>query len=187
VPGGTEAVPVAAIVSSPMLDRVDGGRAVLLGLADAQRLFDHPGRIDQVLLAARPGVSMSSLQHDLANQLNGTALVGPPGGATGAGSKDLASYLLVTQAGGLIALVVAAVLVFNTMAIAMAERRRDIALARSLGATRRQLLAAALAEAAFVGAAGTALGLIAGGVLAQLVVPLARYAYQAVSPVDTPS
>jgi putative ABC transport system permease protein len=70
--------------------------------------------------------------------------------------------------------------------MAAAERRTEIALARSLGSTRRQLLLVTLTEAALLGCAGTAVGLLAGGALARVVVPLARFAYGGGAPVDLP-
>ncbi|HYD10033.1 MAG TPA: FtsX-like permease family protein, partial [Acidimicrobiales bacterium] len=84
-------------------------------------------------------------------------------------------------------LLAALVLVFHTMSMATAERRTEIALARSLGSTRRELLLVTLAEAGLLGVAGTIVGLAAGGVLARIVVPLARVAYGGGAPVDLPT
>lgn len=186
-PQGLTAVRVTAIISSPLLGRVNSAMAALLPLSEAQRLFGHDGRVDQVLVAVKTGTKLDVVQADLTRQLAGRATIGPPGFSTGASSSDLKSYLLTTSAGGLIALVVAAMLVFNTMSMAMAERRIEIALAGSLGATRRQLLVAALGEAALLGAVGTVTGLVAGALLAQALVPLASHAYGPVSPVDIPT
>jgi putative ABC transport system permease protein len=180
-------VPVRAIVTAPLLARVDSGMAALQPLRDAQRLFGRVGRIDQIIVAAKPGANVAALEADLARALAGRAIVGAPGSATAGSASDLDAYLLATEAGGLIALVVAAMLVFNTMTMAMAERRTEIALAGALGATRRQLLVATLGEATLLGALGTLAGLVAGGVLARAVVPLASRAYSAVSPVDIPT
>jgi putative ABC transport system permease protein len=88
---------------------------------------------------------------------------------------------------GAILVLAALVLVFHTMSMSTAERRTEIGLARSLGSTRRQLLAVTLTEAGLLGVAGTALGLFAGGALAVVVVPLARVAYGGGSPVDLPT
>ena len=186
-PEGVADVRVGAVVSSPLLSHVNAGMAAFLPLADAQRLFGRAARVDQMMVRGKPGTKVDTLEADLARQFAGQAVVGPPGVATGASSSDLKSYLLATEAGGLIALIVAAMLVFNTMTMAMAERRTEIALAGSLGATRRQLLVASLGEAALLGAVGTVLGLVIGGLLAQVVVPLVSRAYSPVSPVDIPT
>jgi len=78
-------------------------------------------------------------------------------------------------------------LVFHTMSMATAERRTEIALARSLGSTRRQLLVVTVTEAGLLGVAGTVVGLVAGGLLARVVVPLAGIAYAGGTPVDLPT
>ncbi len=65
-----------------------------------------------------------------------------------------------------VALVVAAFGIVNTFAILAAQRVRESALLRAIGASRRQVLTAALVEAAVVGLAGSALGVALGVVLA---------------------
>ena len=60
------------------------------------------------------------------------------------------------------ALLVGAFIIFNTFSITVAQRAREFALLRSLGATRRQVLAAVAGEALILGAAASVLGLVAG-------------------------
>ena len=66
----------------------------------------------------------------------------------------------------LVALVVAAFGIVNTFTILAAQRVRESALLRAIGASRRQVLTAALAEATVVGLVGAALGVALGVVLA---------------------
>ena len=66
---------------------------------------------------------------------------------------------------GLVALLVSVLAVASTMFTAVVERRREIGLRRVVGATRRQVLAQLLLEAALLGLAGAALGIL-GGTLA---------------------
>jgi putative ABC transport system permease protein len=65
-----------------------------------------------------------------------------------------------------VALVVAALAVANTMVTAVVERRREIGLRRVVGATRGQVVRALVAEAATLGAAGAVAGTIAGALAA---------------------
>jgi putative ABC transport system permease protein len=183
---GITGMRVAAVVSSSQFDRVNGGMAAAMPLADAQQLFGRPGRVDQILLRARPGADLAALRRDVATQVDGIAIVGSPGETMGGGSVDFAAVRTLTNLVGAFVVLAALVLVFHTMSMATAERRKEIALARSLGSSRRQLLLVTLTEAALVGVAGTAVGLVVGGMLARLVVPLARYAYAGTSPVDVP-
>lgn len=184
---GITRLPVAAVVSSPLISRVNGGLAAAMPLADAQRIFDRPGRVDQILVLAKEGTDLSDLRHDIATTIKGTGVVGAPGEATGGGSTDFAAVQGLTNMMAVFVLFVAVILVFHTMSMASAERRTEIALARSLGSSKRQLMAGTLIEAALVGVAGAAVGLLAGAGLARLVVPLARYAYGGTAPVDIPA
>ena len=62
-----------------------------------------------------------------------------------------------------------AFLIFNTMAMTVAERARDIGLLRAAGMTRRQVTQLVLVSAGHLAVAGVALGLAAGIGLAALV------------------
>ena len=62
----------------------------------------------------------------------------------------------------LISLVVAAIVIFNTFTILAAQRRRELALLRCVGASRRQVFTGMLAEAVVIGAAASAAGVLAG-------------------------
>lgn len=61
-----------------------------------------------------------------------------------------------------IALLVAGLVIGNTFSILLAQRRRQIALLRCVGATRGQVRRQVLAEAGMVGILGSALGVVAG-------------------------
>jgi putative ABC transport system permease protein len=81
-------------------------------------------------------------------------------------AKDLDRALVVLNSlivgSGIVALVVASLAVTNTMFTAVVERRREIGLWRVVGATRRQVIAALVAEAASLGVVGSLLGLVVG-------------------------
>ncbi|MEL7208219.1 MAG: ABC transporter permease, partial [Actinomycetota bacterium] len=61
-----------------------------------------------------------------------------------------------------IAVVVGMVIVTNTFTVSLAQRTEELALLRLVGTTRRQLLSQVVLEAVFLGAAGTAVGVVAG-------------------------
>ncbi|WP_106397283.1 ABC transporter permease [Actinocorallia populi] len=63
---------------------------------------------------------------------------------------------------GLISLLVAGLVIANTFTILVAQRARELALLRCLGATRRQVFGAVVVEAALVGLVGSLAGLAAG-------------------------
>ncbi len=65
-----------------------------------------------------------------------------------------------------VALVVAALAVANTMVTAVVERRREIGLRRVVGATRGQVVRLLVAEAVLMGAVGAVFGTAGGGAVA---------------------
>ena len=65
-----------------------------------------------------------------------------------------------------VALLVGGFLIFNTFAVTVAQRTREFALLRTLGASRRQILQSVLAETVVVGLVASILGIIGGLLLA---------------------
>lgn len=63
---------------------------------------------------------------------------------------------------GGIAVLVGAFIIFNTFSITVAQRRREFALLRTLGATRSQVLSTVVVEAAVIGVGASVIGLFAG-------------------------
>ena len=61
-----------------------------------------------------------------------------------------------------VALFVAAFLIFNTFSITVAQRTREFAMLRTLGASRRQIITSVVLEAFVVGLIASALGFVAG-------------------------
>ena len=85
---------------------------------------------------------------------------------------DVLAILLLLFAA--IALFVAVLVIANTFSILFAQRRRDLALLRCVGVTRRQLRRSVRLEALVLGAAASALGLLVGTGLGHGLVALAR-------------
>ncbi|TDE26782.1 FtsX-like permease family protein [Actinomadura sp. 6K520] len=94
----------------------------------------------------------------------GRVYTGPELGAVlaksaGADTEIIRTGLLIF---GLVAMLVSALVIYNTFAILIAQRMREMALLRCVGATRRQVFGGVLAESAVVGLVGSLLGLAAG-------------------------
>src|SRR6185503_12658585 len=85
-----------------------------------------------------------------------------------AASESLSrSYRVNLNVLALVALFTGGLLVFSTQALAVVRRRAQLALLRVLGVTRGGMLALLLAEAAVIGAAGAAAGIVLGQLLAE--------------------
>ncbi|MEU0785967.1 FtsX-like permease family protein [Streptomyces sp. NPDC006173] len=137
--------------------------------ADAERyLTPKPGEAASIRVRAGPGVG----QHDLVTRLTPVLPAGVEaitGQESAQENTDMISsrfltiftMLLLVFSG--IALLVATFSIHNTFAIVVAQRTRENALLRALGASRRQVTASTLAEATVVAVTASAVG-IAGGV-----------------------
>jgi putative ABC transport system permease protein len=90
-------------------------------------------------------------------------------------TRDLAGGLEMGVAiGGAAALVVGLFLVYNALSVSVAERRRDIGILRSSGATRSQIVQLFVGEATLLGVAGALAGLPLGLGLGWLALRLMR-------------
>jgi putative ABC transport system permease protein len=96
---------------------------------------------------------------------------------TPAARGQLAQATLLSTEQGLtslsaVSLVAGALVILNTFLMNLGERRRQLAVWRALGATRRQVTGLLLGEAAFLGILGTLIGIPAGLGLASVVMQL---------------
>ncbi|WP_214413490.1 ABC transporter permease [Sphaerisporangium fuscum] len=121
----------------------------------------------EVDVAAAPGVTPEKLKSAVAaalpgkghEVLTGKELASRLAKANGADTEVLAAGLLMF---GLVAMFVAALVIYNTFNILVAQRAREMALLRCIGATRKQVFGSILLESAVVGLIASALGLLAG-------------------------
>jgi putative ABC transport system permease protein len=133
-------------------------------LPQATELFaQRPDTISSVLVAAEDGVSQTTLRQEITEQLPARieALTQPELTAEqndeiGADFLDMFSMILLAFAG--IALVVATFSIHNTFSILVAQRTRESALLRAIGASRRQVVTAVGIEALVVGVIASAVG-----------------------------
>ncbi len=144
-----------------------GASLVLFDTPTAQDLFlDGRDAYHSVALTAEEGVSQSELAAT-AQQMLPEGLEAVTGDKVAKETQDaigevlnfLNIFLLVFAA---IALVVGTFLIINTFSILVAQRSRELALLRALGASRRQVTRSVLIEAIVVGFVGSTLGLLTG-------------------------
>jgi len=143
-----------------------GATFVVFDLPTAQALFDKRGQVDFAYVAGREGLSEEEVAAAVRRALPGDAQVRTAKQEAEAGADDIGEALGFLTTGLLafafIAVLVGAFLIFNTFSITVAQRSRELALLRTLGATRRQVLRSVLLEALVIGLLGSVLGLLAG-------------------------
>ncbi|MFF3845565.1 ABC transporter permease [Streptomyces sp. NPDC002328] len=144
-----------------------GGSLALFDTATAQRLFGKPGTYHEIDVTAKPGVSQAALRAELVKAL-------PKDLTETATGEQLASdqaEMITRQMSGLkqtllvfagIALFVGTFIIANTFTMLVAQRTKELALMRAVGASRRQVTRSVLIEAFAVGAVAAVAGLVAG-------------------------
>ena len=147
-------------------------RFAVMDIAGAQSNFERLGLITRVDLRLKPGIDLAVFRDRLQQHLPAGIAVERPDASLAASASVSRSYRVNLNVLALVALFTGGLLVFSTQALAVVRRRAQFALLRVLGVTRRRLVASLLAEGALIGAAGGALGLGAGYVLAEAAVRL---------------
>jgi putative ABC transport system permease protein len=146
--------------------------AVLMDIAAAQRVLNRFGRVDRILVKLPKDASLQEWQGRIREILPVGMEIRPLGTGTGQNRKMLAAFRWNLRLLSYIALLVGAFLIFNTISISVVRRRHEIGIVRALGATRTNVLAAFLGEAAFLGLAGALVGLPLGRFMATGAVKL---------------
>jgi putative ABC transport system permease protein len=167
VEGGREArYRVTGIAEYGNASSIAGDTLAIFNLANAQELFDEHGRLDQINVAAKSGVSDATLLAQIRSVLpphtqvrTGHTQAQTEANDYRAAIQTLRDFLL---AFGGIALFVGAFVIANTLSITVAQRTREFATLRTLGATARQVRRTVVLEALLTGLLASAVGLFVG-------------------------
>ena len=144
----------------------------------AQELLDREGQFDSISVAAKDGTSEEELVDAIAAELPaGTTVQTATAEAEDAQDEigqftSIIRYFLLAFAG--ISLFVGAFVIFNTFSITVAQRTREFATLRTLGASRRQVLGAVILESLAIGILASLIGLGLGLLLAEGIQALFR-------------
>jgi putative ABC transport system permease protein len=149
---------------------IGGATLAVFDVPTVQRILNEPGRYDGIAALAKSGVTPTRLAAEIAPSLPSNVQVKTATQQVGKDTKTVSSGLSVFQyfllAFAAIALFVGAFVIFNTLSITVAQRTRELATLRTLGASRRQVLRSVLLESATIGLLGSVAGLFLGLALA---------------------
>src|SRR4051812_46467590 len=144
----------------------------------AQKLLDRVGSFDTVSIDAEPGTSGAQLVRTIAPLLPANLQVKGAEASVKAAEADwnhsmatIRAFLLVF---GGIALLVGAFVIFNTLSITVAQRIRELATLRTLGASRKQVMRSVVVEGLVLGTLASVIGLIAGYGIAKTMMAVVR-------------
>ena len=140
---------------------------LVVDVATAQELLHAPGRLTHIDLALPEDGNAAAIVARIQALLPPGASL-EPAGTRGRGLEAMTeSFQLNLRAMSMLALLVGVFLVYNTMTFSVVQRRGLIATLRTLGVTRAEIFRTISAEALWLGAIGTALGLVLGTLLAR--------------------
>ena len=172
---GVTPVTLTGTVTFANVSSIGGTTIVIATKDDVQRWFRLEGRANSIAVQAQPGVSPQLLARRIAAAL-------PTSVEVRTGQQDAADQAKQTTqaindflrpallAFGVIALFVGAFIIFNTFTITVAQRLRELGLLRTIGASRRQVMASVVGEAFVIGLVAGIVGLFAGYGFAALLV-----------------
>lgn len=157
---------VSGIAAFGEVDSPAGATVSMYTLPVAQELFGTPGTYSEISVVATDGTSQEQVVANLAAVLPaGTeAVTGAERTAEdqSAIAEALGFFNTFLLAFAAVALVVGAFIIYNTFSIVLAQRTRELALLRAIGASRRQVLSSVMAEAVIVGVLASMVGMVLG-------------------------
>lgn len=171
--GPTLDAKIAGIATFGDTDNFAGASFVLMDTVNAARFFGREGMVQLVQVQADPGVSRSDLVERLGSGL-------PDGLEVVNASTYIAEQQDDVQEGfsvfgavlsgfATVSLIAGAFLIYNIFGIVVAQRTRELALLRAIGASRSQVRRSVLVEAVVTGLIASLVGLVAGLGLAVLL------------------
>jgi putative ABC transport system permease protein len=166
-PTGSRTVTVSGVFTFAAQSSLGGSLIIDTTLPDAQQWFGLPGQVSEIDAKGVAGVSPDTLAGRV-------RAVVPPGAEVKTGAQAAADQTkqlsdaigtflkpALLSFGG-IAVLVGAFIIFNAFSMTVAQRRREFAMVRALGASRRQVLVSITVEALAMGVFASLLGLVAG-------------------------
>ena len=167
---------VSGTVSYGSVDSLGFASIAVWDTKTAQSLLNREGRYDSLSIAAKKGTSSAALVRAIKPLLPANLEVkdsAQQAKADAANINDgLKTIRLVLLGFGGIALLVGAFVIFNTLSITVAQRTREFATLRTLGASRKQVKRSVVLEGLVIGLIASLLGLVAGYGIAKGMVAL---------------
>ncbi len=158
---------IGTLAGSPARTAQNLDNLLLADIATAQEILGMVGRLSHIDAIADDAVAAR-----IKRALTGAEQLVRAGARDAAVQQMTRAFYTNLTALSLLALLVGAFLIYNTIAFMVIQRRALIGNLRALGVTRREIFRVIIGEAAAIGIIGSALGLILGSALAQLLLDL---------------
>ena len=143
-------------------DRPGDATLMLVDIAQAQEWLGMAGRLTRIDVRIPRGSAGGAALAELRRELPPGAQLEPAAGQVRDTLDMTSAFSTNLTAMSLLALLVSALLIYGAVSFTVIQRRRNIAVLRAIGATRREMLTILLTEAAALGASGAGLGVLLG-------------------------
>ncbi len=168
--GPVERLRISGIVKFGSVSTIGGATLAGFDLPTAQHIFGKPGKLDEIAVAANQGVPDDRLLSQIRSILPPQTQVRTSQAQSREDSKETDSFISFLQKfllgfGG-VALFVGSFVIANSLSITIAQRTREFATLRTIGASRGQILRSVMLEAVVMGTLASIVGLFAGLALA---------------------
>jgi putative ABC transport system permease protein len=168
--GPSKSVTISGVFRFGSGGSLAGATLTAFDVKTAQQVFNLAGKYNTVLASAEPGVSQDTLLQRIqavipknAEALTGQELADQQSSQITDSFSGFSTFLLVFA---YVALFVGAFIIANTFQMLVAQRTRELALMRAVGASRGQVTRSVLLEAFVVGLIGSTIGLGLGVLIA---------------------
>ena len=170
LPVGTEEFEIVGIVTFGDADNLLGATLAIFDFGTAQRVFEFHGEVSSISILSESGADQALVQAQIADVLPEQVEVVTSQQQTEDDTDEFSEGLgfintiLLVIAG--VAVFVGAFIIQNTFRIIVAQRTRELAMLRAVGATGRQVMVMVAIEALIVGVVASAVGIAAGVLIA---------------------
>src|SRR5829696_4777604 len=169
--GPQRSMTVCGIAKFGSVDSIGGATFAVFDVPTAQKLLDKEGQLDVIYVTPKSGVSETQVADQVKPLLPSSAQIETGDAAGKAAASEVNDglkffqYLLLAFAG--IALIVGSFVIFNTLSMTVAQRVRELATLRTLGASRKQVFRSVLLEGFVTGLVAAIVGLLFGLLIAK--------------------
>jgi putative ABC transport system permease protein len=158
---------VRGIMKTGGMTSAFGGNLAIMDVYAAQKMFGRGRTFDRIDIGVKPGRTIAECERELGGMLGAGFQIEPPSGRGRQFEAMLAAYSMMVGVSSLFSLFIGMFIIYNSFAIAVAERRSEIGILRALGATRAHIRWLFLGESAVTGLIGSLGGLVFGSLLAR--------------------